>query len=54
MVLAIFSLKDNLERVWFFEKTFLVANISIKVVLEISFFLFNNADIQFVETKKLI
>lgn len=34
MALARFSIQDSLKRVLFFEKTFLLANISIEVILE--------------------
>ncbi len=49
-----FSLQDNLRRVWFFEKTFLLANISMEVVLEMPFLFFSNIDVEFAELKKLI
>ena len=47
MAVAAFSLQDRLGRVWFFEETFLLADNSIKVVLEIPFLALRNADIQF-------
>lgn len=53
MVLARFLLQDNLDRVWFFDETFLLANISIEVVLKISFLFVNNGDVKFAESKKL-
>lgn len=37
----------------FFEETFLVADISKEIILEMSFFSFSKANIQFTETKKL-
>ena len=53
MVIAGFQVLDKLNKVRFFQKTFLLANITIKVVLGMFFLTFNNANIQFVE-KKLI
>ena len=49
MVIAAFQVFDKLGRFWFFQKTFLLANISIKVVLDMLFLIFNNTDIQFAE-----
>lgn len=37
IVLACFLLQDNLEKVCFFEKTFLLADINIEIVLELWF-----------------
>lgn len=47
MASAKFSIKDSLGRVWFFKKTFLLANSSIKMVLKMAFYLFSNVDIKF-------
>ena len=47
MASAGFSLKDSLGRVRFFEETFLVADISMEVVLGMPFLSFSNADFQF-------
>lgn len=47
MATAGFSLQDRLGKTQFFEEPFLLANINIKVVLGILFFLLNNANIQF-------
>ncbi len=44
MVSASFSLQDSLERIRFFEKTFLLADISIEVVLGLSFLALSNTD----------
>lgn len=49
MVLASFQVKDKLKRVWFFQKSFLLADISVEVILGIFFLIFSNIDIQFVE-----
>ena len=51
MVIATFQVVDKLGRFWFFQKTFLLADISIKVVLGMPFLTFRNADIQFAEKK---
>ena len=47
MVVAIFSVIDKANRVRFFKKTFLVANVSPKVVLGMSFLTLCGADIDF-------
>ena len=44
MVSASFLLQDSLGRARFFDKTFLLANTSIEVVLKMPFLAFNNAD----------
>ena len=49
MVLADFQMEDKLGRAWFFQETFLLANISAEIVLGMPFLTLNNADIQFVE-----
>ena len=51
MVVAAFSVMDKANRVRFFEKTFLVANISPEVVLGILFLTLNDADIDFLGRK---
>ncbi len=50
---ASFLLQDSLRRVQFFEKTFLLADTSIEVVLEMSFLSLGNIDIKFAELEKL-
>ncbi len=47
MVLANFQAEDKLGRARFFQKTFLVANTSVEVVLGMPFFNFSNADVVF-------
>ncbi len=47
MVSASFSLQDSLERVRFFEKTFLLADTSMEVVLGMPFLAFSDAYFQF-------
>ena len=49
MVIAGFSLQDKLRKVWFFQETFLVVDTRMKIVLEMLFLTFSNADIQFAE-----
>ena len=51
MVIATFQGVDKLGRSWFFQETFLLADISMKVVLGMLFFTFSNVDIQFAEKK---
>lgn len=45
IVLVGFLVKDKLKKVRFFKKTFLLADISIKVVLGMLFLIFQNTDI---------
>ena len=47
MVLASFQIEDTLGRARFFQETFLLADLSIKVVLRMSFLILSNADIKF-------
>ena len=47
MMVVAFSVMDKANWVRFFEKTFLVANISLKVVLEMPFFTLSGADVDF-------
>ena len=47
MVVATFSVEDKANRVRFFEETFLVANVSLEVVLGILFFALSGTDIDF-------
>ena len=49
IVIASFLLQDKLEKVQFFQKTFLVANTQIKVVLGMRFLILNNVNIWFAE-----
>lgn len=53
MVITGFLVQDRLEKVWFFKKTFLLIDTSMKVILEILFFIFSNVDIWFIK-KELI
>ena len=47
MVVTAFSIMDKTNQVRFFEKTFVVANISLEVVLGMSFLILSNADVDF-------
>ena len=47
MVVATFSVEDKANRVRFFEETFLVANVSLEVVLRMSFLTLSGADVDF-------
>ncbi len=53
MTSAKFLLQDSLGRVRFFEKTFLLADTNIEVVLGMAFLSFSNADVKFAELEKL-
>ena len=50
MATTSFSLQDKLEKVWFFQKTFLVANTRTKIILGMSFLTLGCADIRFAES----
>ena len=47
IVVAVFSVTDKANRVRFFEETFLMANISLKVVFKMLFFTLSGADVNF-------
>ena len=47
IVVAVFLVKNKANWVRFFEQTFLIANISLKIVLEIAFLTLSGADIDF-------
>ena len=51
MVVTTFSITDKVNWVIFFEETFLVANVSLKVVLGMLFFTLNSANIDFLDRK---
>ena len=53
MVIAGFQVEDKLGRAQFFSESFLLAETSMEVVLEMTFFTLSNADIQFAK-KELI
>lgn len=53
MVSVMFSLQDSLKKVWFFEKTFLLTDTNMKMVLEMPFLFFSNTDVKFAESEKL-
>lgn len=45
MTMASFLLRNNLERVRFYKKTFLLANTSIEMILEMSLLSLSNTDV---------
>ena len=47
IVISIFLIIDKDEKVRFFKKIFLLANISLDMVCKISFLIFNNINIKF-------
>ena len=49
MVIAGLPMKYRLSSAWFFEESFLLANINMKMILRMFFLILNNAYIQFVE-----
>ena len=49
MVLASFQVEDKLDQAQFFQKTFLLVDISVEAVLEILFLTFSKADVSFLE-----
>ena len=49
IVIVGFSLQNKLEKIWFFQETFLVADTRIKVVLRIPFFTLSNSNRRFAE-----
>ena len=51
IVLASFQVEDKLGKIRFFQKTFLLADISTEVVLGMPFLTLSNADVQFAEKK---
>lgn len=53
IAIIIFILKDMLKQLQFFEETFLVANISLEVILKMLFLFVSNANIQISEIEKL-
>lgn len=54
IILTCYFLWDSQKRFQFFENIWLLANISIKVVLRILFLVLNIANIEFTNLKKLI
>lgn len=47
MVTAKFLVHNKLDKAWFFEETFLLANTGIEVILEMLFLYISNANLQF-------
>lgn len=53
IVLTSFQIEDKLEKIKFFQKVFLLINLSIEIVLKMFFFIFNKRNIYFLK-KQLI
>ena len=51
MIVAAFLMIDKVNQIRFFGKTFLLANISLKVVFGILLLILSNADIDFLDRK---
>ena len=51
MILVSFQVEDKLERARFFQETFLLADISVEMVLGMPFLTFSNTNIQFPDKK---
>ena len=49
IVIAAFLMSDKANRVKFFEETFLVANVSLELVFEISFLTLSDIDVDFLD-----
>ena len=49
MVVAVFLVTDKANQIRFFEKTFLIANVSPEVVFGIFFFTLSDADVDFLD-----
>ena len=47
IILTSFQIEDKIENNQFFQKTFLLANFSIKMILEIFFLTLNNSNFKF-------
>lgn len=47
MIVAVFLMTNKVNKIRFFEKTFLIANFSLKVVFKIFFLILDGADINF-------
>lgn len=45
IVLASFQIEDKFKRTWFFSEIFLLADTSVKMILEIPFLILSNLDI---------
>ena len=54
IVIADCSVRDKLGRVWFFQETFLLANIGLKIDLGMPFITFSKANIRFAERKLVL
>lgn len=45
IVIASFQVKDSIKKAYFFQKTFLLTDNNMKIILKMSFFILSNADI---------
>lgn len=54
MKLAGFLLQDSLGKVWFFKKTFFLADISMKAIVEMLFLFLDNINIKFTEKSEKV
>lgn len=45
IVLVNFQVENKLGQAWYFQKTFLLADISVELILRMFFLIFNNANI---------
>lgn len=53
IISAMFSLYNSLGKIWFFKQTFLQANSSLEMVLEMPFLSLSNTNIKFAEPRKV-
>ena len=51
MIVAAFKVVDKLNCLWLFQKTFLLNNIRIEVILSMPFLILSNADVKFAKKK---
>lgn len=49
IIIVLFEMKNKEKKFWFFEKTFLIANFKIVIVLAIPFLNLNNMKINFLK-----
>ena len=45
MILTSYQIENKLEKAWFFEETFLLADFNIELVIRMHYFILNNANI---------
>ena len=49
IVFASFQVENKLEKAWFFQEIFLLANLNMEIVLKIRYLIFSNANMSFLE-----